>query len=429
MEIMVASWRAMRPVLVANFFRLTHFVPPIGEEAAIRVPPTAASTEGPRDPLPVDAKPLPGPSTELQPIGCTLDSANIVREQQESSNEEGKEEMEEEPDDVVKSQTLTGSEKEGESLPEGWNQNRYKLRYVHNKQLFILHGIISQGAIIFNLLRTSDKAITIVHFQPEEMVTSLEGESIEEIVPKYRAVIDTVSNTLIAPQVSLNRQEISTQTSRTSPPIVHVEPISESRLAWNNGSSPRDEHSRSRPRRTLKDFEAWQSERRLAWPGMRKSESPYWNVLQSATFFHGLSRTIPSPLLLSFSTELGIYYAFGTDITTIGPMNLIYPERLIREPERHPLRIGQDDLNPFGRAGGGMIFDPFNPRGRGGIPNPGVWIPGGVPSWGIFRGSIPPGARFDPFGPPGSTPNPGRFGRGPPDADHLPPPGYDDMFM
>nr|CAD7201871.1 unnamed protein product [Timema douglasi] len=75
-------------------------------------------------------------------------------------------------------------------------------------------------------------------------------------------------------------------------------------LAWNNGSSPRDEHSRSRPRRTLKDFEAWQSERRLAWPGMRKSESPYWNVLQSATFFHGLSRTIPSPLLLSFSTEL-----------------------------------------------------------------------------------------------------------------------------
>nr|CAD7579525.1 unnamed protein product [Timema californicum] len=116
------------------------------------------------------------------------------------------------------------------------------------------------------------------------MVTSLEGESIEEMVPKYRAVIDTVSNTLIAPQVSLNRQEISTQTSRTSPPIVHVEPISESR-------------------------------------------------------------------------------------------NLIYPERLIREPERHPLRIGQDDLNPFGRAGGGMIFDPFNPRGRGGIPNPGVWIP------------------------------------------------------
>nr|CAD7590165.1 unnamed protein product [Timema genevievae] len=323
MERMIASWRAMRPALIANSFRLTHFVPPISEEAAICVPPAAASTEDPSDPLPL---------------------------------------------------TLTGSERESESLPEGWNQNRYKLRYVHNKQLFILHGItsqgaiifnllprsyhlqpagryklryvhnkqlfilhgiISQGAIIFNLLRTSDKAITVVHFQPEEVVTSLEGESIEEIVPKYRAIIDTVRNTLIAPQVTLNRQEISTQTSRPSP-TVDVEPISESR-------------------------------------------------------------------------------------------NLIYPERSLREPERplrHPLRIGQDDLNPFGRTGGGMIFDPFNSRGRGGIPDPGIGIPGGLP-----RGSIPPGARFDPFGPPGSTPNPGRFGRGPPDADHLPPPGYDDMFM
>nr|CAD7401100.1 unnamed protein product [Timema cristinae] len=380
---MVASWRAMRPALIANFFRLTHFVPPIGEEATIRVPSAATSTEEPNDPLPVDAKPLPCPFTELQPSPSTMLTsasltfvcANIVEEQQESSNEEGEEEMEEEPDDVVKSgggQTLTGSERESECLPEGWNQNRYKLRYVHNKQLFILHGIISQGAIIFNLLprsyhfqpagkyklryvhnkqlfilhgitsqgaiifnllRTSDKAITIVHFQPEEMVTSLEGESIEEIVPKYRAVIDTVSNTLIAPQVSLNRQEISTQTSRTTPTIVNVEPMFESR-------------------------------------------------------------------------------------------NIILPERLLRNPERHPLRIGQDDLNPLGRTGGGMIFDPFNSRGRGGIPDPGIGIPGGLP-----RGSIPPGARFDPFGPPGSTPNPGRFGRGPPDADHLPPPGYDDMFM
>nr|CAD7264572.1 unnamed protein product [Timema shepardi] len=47
------------------------------------------------------------------------------------------------------------------------------------------------------------------------------------------------------------------------------------RLAWNNGSSPRDEHSLSRPNRTLREPEAWQSERLLAWPGMRNGESPY----------------------------------------------------------------------------------------------------------------------------------------------------------
>nr|CAD7571878.1 unnamed protein product [Timema californicum] len=46
------------------------------------------------------------------------------------------------------------------------------------------------------------------------------------------------------------------------------------RLAWNNGSSPRDEHSLSRPNRTLREPEAWQSERLLSWPGMRNGESP-----------------------------------------------------------------------------------------------------------------------------------------------------------
>ncbi|XP_049883187.1 proteasome inhibitor PI31 subunit isoform X2 [Pectinophora gossypiella] len=44
-------------------------------------------------------------------------------------------------------------------------------------------------------------------------------------------------------------------------------------------------------------------------------------------------------------------------------------------------------------------------------------------------GSVPPGARFDPFGPPGG-PMPGRRPNAP-DADHLPPPGFNgnDMFM
>ena len=45
-----------------------------------------------------------------------------------------------------------------------------------------------------------------------------------------------------------------------------------------------------------------------------------------------------------------------------------------------------------------------------------------------FRGSVPPGARFDPVGPPGIGPRRAGIWRTP-DADHLPPPGYDDMFM
>ncbi|XP_030750523.1 proteasome inhibitor PI31 subunit-like [Sitophilus oryzae] len=84
---------------------------------------------------------------------------------------------------------------------------------------------------------------------------------------------------------------------------------------------------------------------------------------------------------------------------------------------------GRSDLDPFGvaplpriaipPAGGGMLFNPPRPS-----------LPG---NFGIAPGSLPPGARFDPFRPPQGLPNP----RGPhrPDNDEFPPPGYDDMFM
>lgn len=67
-----------------------------------------------------------------------------------------------------------------------------------------------------------------------------------------------------------------------------------------------------------------------------------------------------------------------------------------------------------------MIFDPF----RGGPPRVGPRGPG-----------HPPGARFDPIGPPGVGPGRPRprprepRAPGEPNPDHLPPPGYDDMFM
>ncbi|CRK99484.1 CLUMA_CG012803, isoform A [Clunio marinus] len=77
-----------------------------------------------------------------------------------------------------------------------------------------------------------------------------------------------------------------------------------------------------------------------------------------------------------------------------------------------PLRdIGRGDLDPLGR-GGGMLFQSnpsrYHPGRLGGLP----------PDPGVL--GIPPGARYDP-------PNP--LGRLNPDNDHLPPPGYDDMFM
>lgn len=95
-------------------------------------------------------------------------------------------------------------------------------------------------------------------------------------------------------------------------------------------------------------------------------------------------------------------------------------------PRVGPVGVGEIDLNPFGRnplafpppmGGGGMLFEP--PRG-GRFPQ--------GPEFGMPPGSVPPGARYDPFRPPDVD----RFPRRPnnrPDNDEFPPPGYDDMFM
>ncbi|CAL8337652.1 unnamed protein product [Lota lota] len=83
-----------------------------------------------------------------------------------------------------------------------------------------------------------------------------------------------------------------------------------------------------------------------------------------------------------------------------------------------PFATGGADLDPFGtRGAGGMIMDPL----RSGYPRSGMDPSSGIPDI-LPPGAVPPGARFDPFGPVGRH-RPG------PDPDHMPPPGYDDMFM
>lgn len=73
-----------------------------------------------------------------------------------------------------------------------------------------------------------------------------------------------------------------------------------------------------------------------------------------------------------------------------------YPNPSIpQQPYASPDNYGRSDLDPFSGfnplipGGGGMVFDPF----RGGNRNPRV--PGNLPP-----GAVPPGARYDPFGPP-----------------------------
>jgi hypothetical protein len=92
----------------------------------------------------------------------------------------------------------------------------------------------------------------------------------------------------------------------------------------------------------------------------------------------------------------------------------------IRQP-RPPFGIGRSDLDPF-RADplgtGGMIFDPFRNYDSRTIPT------------NLPRGAVPPGARFDPFGPPNPDDLiPGSSTRVGPNPNNFKPPGFDDMFM
>jgi len=115
------------------------------------------------------------------------------------------------------------------------------------------------------------------------------------------------------------------------------------------------------------------------------------------------------------------------------PLRIGPPRTGTPYPSRPPLGggIGGDDL--LAGPGGGFGFLPgFGGGGVYGGPAYGGLVGPNHPGFGIRNphapqfplGSYPPGARFDPYGPPGVRPNP--------DNDHLPPPGRDysdDMFM
>uniref|UniRef100_T1IPQ1 Proteasome inhibitor PI31 subunit n=1 Tax=Strigamia maritima TaxID=126957 RepID=T1IPQ1_STRMM len=106
-----------------------------------------------------------------------------------------------------------------------------------------------------------------------------------------------------------------------------------------------------------------------------------------------------------------------------------------------PMGIGRGDLDPLGRRGGGMLMDPRH-RYPGISPyHPAAGIPGQLPRQVKDQkpkhllllvmscsGSVPPGARFDPFGPPDPDALPGSQPPTGPNPDHMKPPDFDDMF-
>lgn len=222
--------------------------------------------------------------------------------------------------------TLSESEEKSELLPEGWNANTkiYTLRYVNNGQLYILHGLDTDGTMLVNLVQVKTLNVSNVAFQIEDTVKDLHG-SITTLIPEVATVLNRIRKELLEPVFETNKKDGETQTKK--------EPEKTDRV----------------------------------------------------------------------------------DVRLANPLLIGQGPRLPAGMNSDPFGVGRGDLDPFGR-GGGMIFEPpggFNPLADLRRPGP---------------SGIIPGARFDPFGPTVGT-NPRQFRNPDPDPDHMPPPGYDDMFM
>jgi proteasome inhibitor subunit 1 (PI31) len=109
------------------------------------------------------------------------------------------------------------------------------------------------------------------------------------------------------------------------------------------------------------------------------------------------------------------------------PLDIANYDDRDRDSDRiNPFEIGSGDLYPqFGNIPGGNPGTHMGPNHPG--FGPGVTDPYAQDPYGLFQpqrgGNVGrvPGARFDPYGPPGTN-----FGR--PNNDHFPPPGFDGGF-
>eukprot|EP00057_Strongylocentrotus_purpuratus_P030843 XP_782862.1 PREDICTED: proteasome inhibitor PI31 subunit [Strongylocentrotus purpuratus] len=263
----------------------------------------------------------------------------------------------------------SSSSKKSELLPAMWNssQEEYAIRYVpqNSEDQYLLKCIVMGDTLLVNFMRLKDEKVSSLSLDVDHYINKEHLKDFDRVYRDKALLHQLINDDLIAP---LNKSQTSTTTTTTT-------------------TRQRDEAQSSRQSTDQRQ-------------GRERETDPLRD---------------PDPL------------------RDIDPLRV--PPRhpgQAGHPEwgqpRDPFAVGRDDLDPFGPGGAGMLMDPF----RGGMPHRGIDPGIGMPGGRLPRGAVPPGARFDPIGPP----RPGGPGGGPqggfdggPDPDHLPPPGYDDMFM
>ncbi|ETN66315.1 hypothetical protein AND_001949 [Anopheles darlingi] len=106
-----------------------------------------------------------------------------------------------------------------ELLPEGWNANRdsYALRYAYDGQLFILHGNLSNGTMIVNLLCIKTVLVSVVAFRLDETVRAYRGNNLNSLIANVGTQLSRLKNEMIQEVVADSTKNSETQTEPESP--------------------------------------------------------------------------------------------------------------------------------------------------------------------------------------------------------------------
>ncbi|XP_050094767.1 proteasome inhibitor PI31 subunit [Anopheles aquasalis] len=115
--------------------------------------------------------------------------------------------------------TLKDSDERSELLPEGWNANRdsYALRYAYDGQLFILHGNLSNGTMIVNLLCIKTVLVSVVAFRLDETVRAYRGNNLNALIANVGTQLSRLKNEMIQEVVADSTKNSETQTEAESP--------------------------------------------------------------------------------------------------------------------------------------------------------------------------------------------------------------------
>lgn len=102
----------------------------------------------------------------------------------------------------VLQKTLTEEDESGgsELLPNNWNDNddNYALRYTHNKQLYILLALRTEGSLIITLLDVKTLKVSNIGLHTDELVKTTKG-SLKTMIPTASELADRYRKELLEP--------------------------------------------------------------------------------------------------------------------------------------------------------------------------------------------------------------------------------------